>query len=159
MTLPFTLFIDRLPNFHVDILRLLSEYRTIEDRMEDVTNHGNSVLVQKKFHLIKNNEKNLVTDSLIYTSEIIDKILSIEHFDSVTYRLVLPNTCYNWHFDTGKICAHIPLITNPGCRFVYDTKAFAMPSDGSVYVVNNSIHHSFMNAGSEPRLHLTFENL
>jgi hypothetical protein len=34
-----------------------------------------------------------------------------------------------------------------------------MPADGSAYVVNNGIPHSFMNAGSEPRLHLTFENL
>jgi hypothetical protein len=159
MSLPPTLFIDRIPNLHYDVIKLVTEYRTIEDRMEEVTNHGNNTLVQRKLHLIKDNIRSDILNTLTYTCQIIEQIFELQTFNSVNYRLVLPNTCYNWHFDTGNSCVHIPLITNLGCRFVYDTKAFFMPSDGSVYVVNNSIHHSFMNAGPEPRLHLTFENL
>lgn len=158
MALLPTLFVDRQPNLKFDITRLISEYNRIEDRMEDVTNHGNAVLVQRKFHFIKHGVHEDAS-SMPYTAEVIDSVMQLQEFSSVTYRIVLPNTCYNWHVDTGKFCVHIPLITNPGCRFVYDTRAFSMPADGSAYVVHNGIPHSFINAGTEPRLHLTFENL
>lgn len=159
MTLPITLFIDRIPNLSVDVRSLLAEYRSMEDKLEDVDDHGNATLVQKKFHLIIHNEISEELSNLPYTKSIIDQVFSLQEFNSVNYRLVLSNRCYNWHTDTGKVCVHIPLITNTGCKFVYDTRSFSMPADGSVYVVNNGIPHSFMNAGKEPRLHLTFENL
>jgi len=158
MALLPTLFVDRQPNLKFDIARLIAEYNLNEDKMEDVTNHGNAVLVQRKFHLLKNGVYENV-NSMPYTAEVIDSVMQMQEFDSVTYRIVLPNTCYNWHVDTGKFCVHIPLITNPGCRFVYETRAFSMPADGSAYVVNNGIPHTFVNAGTDPRLHLTFENL
>lgn len=158
MALLPTLFVDRQPYLKFDIARLIAEYNLIEDKMEDVTNHGNAVLVQRKFHLLKNGVYENV-NSMPYTAEVIDSVMQMQEFDSVTYRIVLPNTCYNWHVDTGKFCVHIPLITNPGCRFVYETRAFSMPADGSAYVVNNGIPHTFVNAGTDPRLHLTFENL
>lgn len=158
MALLSTLFVDRQPNLRFDITRLIAEYNLIEDKMEDVTNHGNAVIVQRKFHFIKNGVYEDAS-SMPYTAEVIDSVMQLQEFNSVTYRIVLPNTCYNWHVDTGKFCVHIPLITNPGCRFVYDTRAFSMPADGSAYVVHNGIPHSFINAGTEPRLHLTFENL
>ena len=159
MSLIPTLFIDRIPNLRHDIIKLVAEYKTMEHLLEDVTNHGNNTLVQRKFHLIKDNIRTEILETLPYTCEVIEQMFELETFNSVNYRLIMPNTCYNWHYDVGKLCVHIPLITNVGCRFVYDTKAFSMPSDGAAYVVNNSIHHSFMNAGTESRLHLTFENL
>lgn len=158
MSLLPTLFVDRQPNLTFDLVRLVSEYTFIEDKMEDVTNHGNAVLVQRKFHLLKNGIYEDVS-LMPYTAEVINSVMQLQEFNSVTYRIVLPNTCYNWHVDTGKFCVHIPLITNPGCRFVYETRAFSMPADGSAYVVNNGIPHTFVNAGTETRLHLTFENL
>lgn len=158
MTLPATLFVDRLPELTFEIDRLVAEYKLIEHKMEDVVSHKNATLVQRKFHLIFN-DRSEELNSMPYTAEVIDSIMQLQEFSSVNYRLVMPNTCYNWHVDTGKLCVHIPLITNPGCRFVYDTRAFFMPVDGSPYVVNNGIPHTFINAGTEPRLHLTFENL
>lgn len=152
-------FIDKLPDFYCDVSRMIREYKSIEDNLEDVINHGNATLVQRKLHLIKNNIRSDFLESLPYTKQLIDQISKLHEFNSVNYRMVMPNTCYNWHYDRGGLCLHVPLITNPGCRFVYDSKAFRMPSDGSIYIVNNSIFHSFMNAGPEPRLHLTFENL
>jgi hypothetical protein len=152
-------FIEKLPDIHCDVRRMVLEYKTVEDKLEEVINHGNANLVQKKFHLIKNNIKSEVLKSLLYTNYLTDLICKLHEFNSVNYRLIMPNTCYNWHYDTGGLCLHVPLITNNGCRFVYDSMSFSMPSDGSVYIVNNSVYHSFMNAGSEPRLHLTFENL
>jgi hypothetical protein len=159
MTLPITLFIDRLPDLKVNVSVLYEEYCTVESKLEDVDDHGNVTLVQKKFHLMCNNIMSEELLRLPYTKSIVDSIFALQQFNSVNYRIVLPNRCYNWHTDPGKMCVHIPLITNNGCKFVYDTRAFSMPSDGSVYIVNNSIPHTFVNAGKEPRLHLTFENL
>jgi hypothetical protein len=158
MALLPTLFIDRQPHLKFDLARLIAEYNLIEDKMEDVTNHGNAVLVQRKYHFTKNGVYKDAS-SMPYTAEVINSVMLLQEFNSITYRLILPNTCYNWHVDTGKFCLHIPLITNSGCRFVYDTRAFSMPADGSAYVVHNGIPHTFINAGTEPRLHLTFENL
>jgi hypothetical protein len=127
--------------------------------LADVTNHNNAVLVQRKFHLVQTGIETEELKKIPYTHEVIRTIMNIHTFDSATYRIVMPNTCYNWHVDKGKTCVHIPITTNIGCRFIYEHKSFLMPADGSAYVVNNGIPHSFMNAGSEPRLHLTFENL
>lgn len=159
MTLPITLYIDRLSIGIFDIGKLVKEYQSVSDILTDVTNHGNAVLVQRKFHLVQNNIESEKLKQLPYTSEVVKTIMNIHRFDSVNYRMIMPNTCYNWHVDTGKTCVHIPIITNPGCKFIYEHKAFSMPADGSAYVVNNGIPHSFMNAGPKSRLHLTFENL
>ena len=159
MTLPITTHIDRLPIPKFDLPQLLREYQSVSDILTDVVNHGNAVLVQKKFHLVQTSIESEELKKLPYTSEVIKTIMNIHKFDSANYRIVMPNTCYNWHVDTGKVCVHVPIITNPGCKFIYEHKSFSMPADGSAYVVNNGIPHTFMNAGPEPRLHLTFENL
>lgn len=153
------MFIDKVPNISVNLNYLSFEYKTIKDRFTDVTNHGNKVLVQRKFQLMIKNEFTDKTENLIYTRKIHDQLKSLLDYNSITYRFVLPNTCYNWHMDTGQTCLHIPIKTNPGCWFVYENRCFHMPADGSVYKVDNSRLHTFINAGSEPRLHLTFEIL
>ena len=159
MTLPITLYLDRLPIDKFDLPQLVREFQSASFLLTDVTTHGNAVLVQRKFHLVQAGIESEELNKLPYTREVIRKIMNIHKFDSANYRVVMPNTCYNWHVDTGQVCVHIPLITNPGCKFIYEHKAFSMPADGSAYVVNNGIPHTFMNAGSDPRLHLTFENL
>lgn len=152
-------YIDRYPNLFVNVHKLILEFNSIQNLLEDVTNHNNKTLVQKKLHLIKCGDRSPLLDTLSYTLSIADLLKSTLPYNSITYRSIMPNTCYNWHTDTGKICYHIPLITNSGCWFVYENRCFSMPADGSVYVVNNSRPHTFINAGSEPRIHLTFEIL
>lgn len=152
-------YIDRYPNLFVNVNKLILEFNSIQHLLEDVTNHNNKTMVQKKFHLIKCGDRNPLLDTLFYTLSIAGILKSTLQYNSITYRSIMPNTCYNWHTDTGKICYHIPLITNSGCWFVYENRCFSMPADGSVYVVNNSRPHTFINAGSEPRIHLTFEIL
>lgn len=155
-----TNFIDRVPYIFINIGKLIIEYDTfIVDKMTDVTNHGNAVLVQKKFHLINDNKQDELINNLPYTKSIIESASKILDFSSVTYRIIMPNTCYNWHCDEGKLCLHIPLITNIGCFFVYENRNYRMPADGSLYLVNNEKMHTFINSGNEPRLHLTLENL
>lgn len=159
-TIP-TLFIDRVPNYSFQISKLVNEFlEFLEPLLSDVNDGRNKVLVQRKFHLMQNNEfMYTVFDNIPYTKHVIDMVSEIFTFDSVNYRYIMPNTAYNWHFDTGSNCLHIPLITNEGCWFVFANKSFSMPSDGSLYTVNNSRHHTFVNAGKEPRLHMTFEIL
>ena len=157
--LPIVIFVERFSDIVVDLSAMVTEYNTIENLLTEVVSHDNKTLVQKKLHLVKNSIESPHLANLAYTRTIVTKILSQYDFNAVTYRMIMPNTCYNWHIDPGKLCLHIPLVTNIGCRFVYDTRAFNMPSDGSVYIVNNERPHTFINAGSDPRIHLTFENL
>ena len=159
MTLPVTMYLDRLPDTKFDLQKLVQEYKTVENLLVDVTNHNNATLVQCKFHLILKGAVHPNLDDLPYTKSVIQEIFVLEKFNSVTYRAICPNTCYNWHIDEGKTCVHIPLITQVGARFIYENRNFHMPADGSAYVVNNGIPHTFANAGNEDRVHLTFENL
>lgn len=158
--LPRTLYVDRVPDLAINLNKLVQEYLSVEHLMTDVkSTHQNTTLVQRKFHLKLHGVDSPEIFNLQYTLEIAKNILALQDFNSITYRLIMQNTCYNWHVDTGRFCVHIPLITNPGCRFVYETRTFSMPADGSAYVVNNGVYHTFVNAGPKPRLHLTFENL
>lgn len=152
-------FLKPLDNLRVDRPRLVKEFYLVKDLLHDVLNHDNKVLVQKKFHLLKLDKYAPEKDILPYTIEVAEQIKKIYNFNSITYRSVQPNTAYNWHVDVGQLCYHIPLITNPGCWFVYEHRSFTMPADGSVYIVNNGKPHTFVNAGTEPRVHLTFEVL
>ena len=152
-------FIDRLETISVNVNKLLFEYQIFKDKVIDVLHHGNAVLVQRKHHLILNHKEDVDLHKASYTVSIINELKKSLDFDSVTYRFVMPNTCYNWHRDTGLLCLHIPLISNPGCHFLYEHRAFPMPANGTVYIVNNGKMHTFVNAGNDPRLHLTFEKL
>ena len=74
-------FIDRLPDFYCDVGRMIREYKTIEDSLEDVSNHGNATLVQRKFHLIKNNIRSDVFETLPYTNQLVNQISKLYEFN------------------------------------------------------------------------------
>ena len=152
-------FIEKLPNFSADVKLILEEFKQIENKLSDVVDHQNSVLVQKKFHLMKSRKFTDDIANMPYVKTLVQQLLAKSYFDSVNFRYVMPNTCYNWHMDKGQTCMHIPLITNEGCWFLYENRSFSMPADGSIYMVNNGRFHTFVNAGREPRLHLTLEIL
>lgn len=152
-------YLEKYNKINVKLNKILYEYNKIQDKLEDVTDHGNQTLVQKKYHLLKKGFWKEDKDLFPHTLEASDQIKSIFDFNSITYRSIQPNTAYNWHVDPGQMCFHIPLITNSGCWFIYEHRCFHMPADGSVYVVNNGRPHTFVNSGFEPRVHLTFEIL
>jgi hypothetical protein len=64
-----------------------------------------------------------------------------------------PMSCYSMHRDsTFRI--HIPIVTNPGCYFVFlENKPHHIPA-GHAYKIDTREYHSFMNCSEEPRLHL-----
>jgi hypothetical protein len=143
-------WIDTLPDVKINAKTLLREYNQhIEPLMEDVVDQGNAVVVQSRYHLT---DYSIVPE----TARVIETLRASFDFTHVTYRMVMPNTCYNWHYDPGEVCYHIPLQTNSGCWFVYEHRSFHMQANNAVYIVNNGRHHTFVNAGNEPRLHLTF---
>lgn len=159
MTNNLVQFVEKIPNVYVNINKLIYEFETIKNEVHDVNDHGNQVLVQRKFHIMIENCYNEDIPDLPYTKEISEKLSAVLKYNSINYRFVMPNTCYNWHQDTGLYCLHIPLVTNIGCKFVYENRCFSMPADGSVYIVNNGKMHTFINAGPTARLHLTYETL
>lgn len=151
-------YIEVLPNYAVDLNKLLEEFNLVKHLLSDRKRPDSPVLIQRALTLASEFRCSDTLQSLPYTYNIVRHLMTEYTFNTVSYRCVLPDTCYSWHTDFSQVCLHIPLITNDGCRFVYEDKAFHMPANGSVYIVNNEKPHSFMNGGSNPRTHITFEN-
>lgn len=137
---------------------VVEEYHQwIEPLMEDRFTHDK--LIMKRFAIVISKEEIPLIANMPKTKLLLDQMKEEFDFTDVTYRLLMPFTTFSWHIDRYGYCLNMPLITNEGCRFVFDKKAVYMPADGSIFAVNNGIPHTFINAGSEPRLHLTFEIL
>ena len=66
---------------------------------------------------------------------------------------ISPLTCYSIHKDTTPRI-HIPMITNSECYFVFKQGFISHLPTGSVYLVDTTKLHTFMNCSTEPRLHL-----
>jgi len=142
--------IEKIPDISVDVKLLLQESYTLSDQ------DWAESKIQTKLCIYYFEWKEF-TKNMLYTRSVIDYLKQFMPFNSVYYRYVHSNTCYNWHVDKMQTCLHIPLVTNEGCKFVYDDAVFSMPADGSVYIVNNGKHHSFMNGGTQSRLHITMD--
>jgi hypothetical protein len=154
--------LSRLDDYTVNTDKLVEEFSTISNnKFELVFNRTNTVLVQKRFHLLFKNEKinDFKTKDFPYTFEVSKHVASLFDFNSITYRIVVPNTAYYWHKDSGKVSYHIPLITNLGCYFIYDSESYHMPIDDCIYTADTESFHTFVNAGDKSRVHLIFENL
>lgn len=63
-----------------------------------------------------------------------------------------------WHRDSheGDYCVrlHIPIITNESCYFEYTEERIHLKADGSIYLLDGSHLHRFVNEGFEDRYHL-----
>jgi len=161
--LPAVQYIEPLADYSVDLQQLLSEYAAqIQPLMQPwLGGSDDGVLARIPVQLRHNLQFNSVYKEHIkfmpYTLTVANHLQRYLNFNSVNYRSIHPNCAYNWHCDRGRVCLHIPLITNEGARFVYEDRAFHLPATGAVYIVNNSHYHTFVNSGYDYRLHLTFE--
>ncbi len=88
-----------------------------------------------------------------YFKEVFDVISSKYKLGRVRILLKEPRSTLSWHRDPEPRL-HIPIITNPGCLMVIDNVAKHMPSDGSVWITNNTKYHNAFNGGEENRVHL-----
>jgi hypothetical protein len=95
-------------------------------------------------------------------NEVIHPLFHIPYTNSVCEEYQLGYTrcmvlnskrCYTYHIDRSRRI-HIPLITNDSNFFVIDDKVYKLPADGSVYEVDTTRIHTFVNASLENRLHI-----
>lgn len=155
--IPTVEYIEPVPNIKVDIETLYQEFLPFKDKTFD--QYNGKVLVQKKLDLMYKATFKDIIKSMPYTKKVTEIVSNYCLYNAIYYRFVMPNTCYPWHYDVMKMCVHIPLITNEGCKFVYSDRAYTLPANGSIYLVNNHKAHTFINAGPQPRLHMTFDIL
>ena len=64
-----------------------------------------------------------------------------------------PNDCYSYHVDPTKRI-HIPLVSDEYCMAIIEDKVYRLPADGTVYLVDTTLRHTFLNGGDYDRLHL-----
>lgn len=85
---------------------------------------------------------------------------TLTKFGMVHTRLmdVKPKKCYSYHTDIRKRL-HIPLETNDHCWFIIDKELHHLPADGSVYLVDTMLPHTFINCGSETRTHIVSQSI
>jgi len=62
-------------------------------------------------------------------------------------------TCYTYHKDISKRI-HIPIETNDKCFFVLDDEILRLPADGSVYEIDTTKIHTFVNGSTSTRTHI-----
>ena len=67
----------------------------------------------------------------------------------------------NWHRDHRDgfywMRLHIPLVTNPHCKFISENDITHMPADGSAYLVNTAQMHMAINNGPTERYNLIMQ--
>lgn len=90
-----------------------------------------------------------------YLQEIATKI-GIKDYGRVRLLLMMPQTCYTFHFDLDDSRVHIPLWTHSNALFYVKGKMWHM-SLGHAYLMNVAYLHTALNAGRENRLHIVFD--
>lgn len=146
--------VKKLDHYRVDLFSLVKEFE--EHILDLLLPHANPGVIQRSYHLIMGYKESNLLRKLPYTILIAEEIKKFFPYRDLSVVQLQPNMAYNWHIDGCKTSLHIPIITNEGCRFVYDNICFFMPANGSVYQVINSIPHTFVNASKFPRTHLIF---
>jgi len=141
-------YIAKFPGVVVNLGKMLFDYEVIKSKV-----------TAGKFYLMQDNKYAPEADLLEYTVNIVEYIRKSVLFNTIAYEVLLPNTALEWTSIHDKYSHHIPLITNRGCWAVYENNTFHMLADGTIYTVNKSNGHSFINAGPNPRVHLTLEML
>jgi len=146
--------VQLLPDIKFDVNPLIEEYKSMAESNLVHISSSTIPVVHSMFTIDFNSG---ILDLMPHTNKVVEYLKSKFPIVSVTYRVLPPNIVYKWHTDSGTPYYHIPLITNSGCWFVYEHTCFHMPSDGSLYKVSTSRPHTFMNGGSEYRVHLIGE--
>lgn len=89
----------------------------------------------------------------LFDTPYLNEIMSRYNLFHTRLMLVKPKTCYSHHRDRNKRI-HIPLVTNEDCFFILDKQVVHLPADGTVYLVDTTKMHTFLNAGAEDRVHV-----
>jgi hypothetical protein len=99
------------------------------------------------------NETSYANLNPMFKGSVFEEIINKYNFKRARLMWVGPWSCYSMHRDeTPRI--HIPLITNPECYFVFKDGLVQHMKTGSVYWVDTTQRHTFMNCSAQRRLHL-----
>ena len=80
--------------------------------------------------------------------------INIQPYGRVRLMGMPPWHNFGYHIDKGVYCTmHIPLITNPYAFMVSDGQLWKFPV-GGIYVINATVPHTAMNAGTTLRTHI-----
>lgn len=91
-----------------------------------------------------------------YIMEVCEILKSVISYNFAIFRLMAPMSTFPFHIDSdvkGE-AFHIPVTTNSGCYYIFDKKIYEMQELGRLYKVNVLATHTFINAGTTPRLHI-----
>jgi hypothetical protein len=88
-----------------------------------------------------------------YFKEVYESLSKRFKLGRVRLLLKEPRSTLSWHKDP-ECRLHVPIITNKGCSMVIENVAKHLPSDGKVWITNNTKYHNFFNGGEQARVHL-----
>ena len=147
----------------VDLDKIRKELDTI-DRHETYALQGVNVDDDPRMYIIPatnsinawERSPNVTADQLVnfhfdipYTNSLLKKY-------NVGYARVMMlhgKDCYTYHKDKTKRI-HIPIKTNENNFFVIEDTVLRLPADGSVYEVDTTYKHTFVNASVSRRTHI-----
>lgn len=109
----------------------------------------------KKAHEYKEYEFNVFNKELknTYFYEIYQKMSKNFNITRLRIMALSQKQCLTWHVDSVQRI-HVPIITDPGCRFVLENVSFHLPADGNAYVIDTTKLHTVFNGSKIVRIHL-----
>jgi len=143
---------------------ILDSYRLLEPNIQwtDYSHKGKQAGLQYKVDedpwtsavgRIEGNELGYTNINSFFKGTIFETLINQYNLKRTRLMWVGPYACYSMHKDeTPRI--HIPLITNPECYFVFRSGLIEHLSDDSIYWIDTTQTHTFMNCSDQPRLHL-----
>ena len=148
----------------VDIVEILESYQQLEHNITwtDYGTKGRQAGLQYKdiedpwnSAVGKSRGEELAYTNLnpFFTGTVFEQLINQYQLKRTRLLWLNPMSCYSMHRDsTPRI--HIPLITNSECYFVFKRGIIRHMPAGSVYRVDTTRYHSFMNCSDHMRLHL-----
>ena len=88
-----------------------------------------------------------------YTESVYNELSKHWKLGRVRFLMKPPRSCLSWHRDPERRL-HIPITTNRGNKMIVEDRAYYMPADGTVYIVDNTKYHNFFNGSEKNRVHL-----
>jgi hypothetical protein len=148
----------------IDITDILNSYNSLESEIQwtDMGHKGKQAGLQYKENedpwtsavgRSKGNDLLCNIINPIFKNTVFEEIINKYNFKRTRVLWVGPYACYSIHHDeTPRI--HIPLITNPGCLFLFRYGIPEHMPTGFVYWADTRKDHTFINCSDQHRLHL-----
>ena len=146
----------------VDVIGKIDHVRLFEELRPFIDNNQRQLMIQGVANESDQYGTGRIANLKHSESEFTNTLHDIPYMNSILkeYGMVRtrllrlrPGECYTYHMDpTARI--HIPIITSVWCLAVIDDIVHRYPADGSVYYVDTTKRHTFINGGDTDRFHI-----